>query len=127
MLHAPAALQWLLTRFPFCLDHCRRPGTVDCDGVARLDGIRLRNCALYSVVCSRHLRLGNLSARYDEPRHLARGRLTNQGIAGRNLTTTAENTIHRHAWVLRRLFTRSGRAARVLLVRLAAPGSQENL
>src|SRR5215470_17290658 len=42
-----------------------------------VDRIGLRDCALYSVICGRHLRLGNVSARSDEPRHLARVRLTN--------------------------------------------------
>ena len=56
---------------------------VDRDGAARLDRIGLRDCALCSAVCRRHLRLGTLSAGSGEPRHLATGRLTNKASAGK--------------------------------------------
>ena len=72
----------------FRLDHRGRPGAVDRDGAACLNRIGLRNCALYSVICRRHLRLGNVSAGSDEPRHLARGRLTS-GQQGLQIAETA--------------------------------------
>ena len=77
MFHAQAALQRLFARFPFRLDHCGRLGAVDRDGAARVDRIGLRHCPLYSVICRRHLRLGDLSAGSDELRNVARGRLAN--------------------------------------------------
>jgi len=83
MFHAQAALQRFFARFSFRLDHGGRPGAVDRNGAARLDRIGLRDRALYPAVGGGHLRLGNLSAGSDEPRHLARGRLTNEATAGR--------------------------------------------
>ena len=50
---------------------------VDRDGAARLVRTGLRDCALHSVIRGRDLRLTDVSAGSDEPRHLARGRLTN--------------------------------------------------
>src|SRR5215472_14690669 len=67
---------------PFRLDHRGRSGAVDRDGAARLVRTGLRDCALHSVIRGRDLRLTDVSAGSDEPRHLARGRLTNgqQGL-----------------------------------------------